>query len=659
MTLLLTQFWKTPARWIRQAVGMALLAGMAVPAQAQGRFGDGFGVSPDDFFGRADSAHGGRDVPRVLPVSGLDRSRPWENRIQEFEPTGNRYDAPLRRDFDQMLDDFGRSDRDVRFDDRAPLGRDDYGRRDSRARGRGYGADQDGWDLTRRSPRDPAGFDDFPTSRSRIPYDQGPQLGPLAPAAPRPSTLQPSIEQKIARRYEDPRVLRVLQSLSPQSGEAFYMEVAQLIDGRHIEPTSYAQRTQAALRQVSIAVDTPSFQRAVGLRAGMANTQQFQQALQQMQSQSNVNSAGEAIGVMRQTGAAANQLLGISPAAISLEFVYASLETLDQYSMFVPPEKSGSPSVGLENNIVGIGVELETHPQGLMILKVLSGGPAAQATLRRGDIITAVNGRSTMGLDLGQAVDMITGPEGTNVPLSIRRDGMIGDTVLTRQRVTIYSVAEVRMEDPANRVGYIKIDKFAESTQQELDAALWQLHQQGMQSLVVDVRGNPGGLLTTAISVSNTFLPRGTIVSTRGRTQADNSQEQARGGQTWKVPMAVLVDHNSASASEIFAAAIQENGRGVIVGETTYGKGTVQTLFPIQSVGSGLRLTTARFYSPRGVAMAGVGVTPDVPVPQVRNDVSTQDRALQTAVGIASDPRTKSLADGVARTGQLEGATRS
>ena len=147
-----------------------------------------------------------------------------------------------------------------------------------------------------------------------------------------------------------------------------------------------------------------------------------------------------------------------------------------------------------------------------------------------------------------------------------------------------------------------------------MDAALYKLNDQGMQSLILDLRGNPGGLLTTAIELSDRFLPSGTIVSTRGRTQADNSQETATYAHTWKVPLVVLVDHDSASAAEIFAAAIQENRRGVIVGETSYGKGTVQTLFPLESVSGALRLTTAKFYSPDGREMAGVGVTPDVKV---------------------------------------------
>ncbi len=162
-----------------------------------------------------------------------------------------------------------------------------------------------------------------------------------------------------------------------------------------------------------------------------------------------------------------------------------------------------------------------------------------------------------------------------------------------------------------------------------MDEALWSLHRQGMQSLVLDLRGNPGGLLTTAIQISDKFLPNGTIVSTRGRTTEDNTQETARRDKTWKTPLVVIVDENSASASEIFAAAIQENGRGLVVGRRSYGKGTVQTHFPLRAVGGNLKITTARFYSPTGRVMADAGVTPDIAVPKMADD--------QTVVPLASD----------------------
>jgi carboxyl-terminal processing protease len=167
----------------------------------------------------------------------------------------------------------------------------------------------------------------------------------------------------------------------------------------------------------------------------------------------------------------------------------------------------------------------------------------------------------------------------------------------------------------ASDTGYLRLKQFSESSKEDLEQAMWSLYNGGMRNLVLDLRGNPGGLLTEAVEVSDLFLPKGRIVATKGRNASDNTDERATFAKTWGIPLIVLVDANSASASEIFAAAIQDNGRGVIVGRKTYGKGTVQTHFPLQTVAGELKLTTAKFYSPSGREMAGAGVTPDVSVP--------------------------------------------
>jgi carboxyl-terminal processing protease len=225
---------------------------------------------------------------------------------------------------------------------------------------------------------------------------------------------------------------------------------------------------------------------------------------------------------------------------------------------------------------------------------------------------------------------------------------------ITRQQVRVYSVSEIEMVD--STVGYIKLEKFAQSSTQEVDEALWQLHRQGMQSLIIDLRGNPGGLLTTAVELSDKFLPGGTIVSTRGRTQQDQMMETAEYAQTWSVPLVVLIDENSASASEIFAAAIQENNRGLVVGRTSYGKGTVQTHFPLRSVSGHLKLTTAKFYSPKGREMAGAGVTPDQTVHKAAyrpGDLAADyDRDIEVATEVARGSRVREIAQIGGRTGQ-------
>ncbi len=540
-------------------------------------------------------------------------------------------------------------------------------RRPSIARRSDFGLPPDRFDVPRVNARRTRSTTVVPTERERYrlpgraPFDTRkpvnsdeellPRVTPRrTPEFPRTRDLAPSeptLEQKITRRYQDPRVMRVLTELTGAQGEAFFREVSQMIDDRHIEPTNYAERSDQGFEHLKLAVANSSFQQATGIHPSLTQIRLLRAQLEALQQEIRVRNYADALSALRQAARLSQQSVGLNPGAVCFEFVYAALDSLDKYSMLLPPEKSGGVNVGLDENLVGIGVEVAADPAGLKIVKTIPGGPAAVAALRQGDVITAVDGRPVQGMALGQAVDLITGQAGTRVKLSLQRERLIADVSLVRRPVTVHSLSAVQMLDETSHVGYIKLDQFAESSSRELDDALWKLHRAGMEALVLDLRGNPGGYLTTAIEISDRFLPAGTIVTTRGRTDEDNSRETAQYAQTWKTPLVVLIDHASASASEIFAAAIQENGRGLIVGETSYGKGTVQTLFPLSSVTAGLRLTTAKFYSPDGRSMAGAGVTPDL---SVRTGGSDDDaEMLSTALEAARDPRVQAMARSVNR----------
>lgn len=468
----------------------------------------------------------------------------------------------------------------------------------------------------------------------------------------KPADNKPSVAELINRRYSDPRITRMLAQLSPSTIESMYAEVSELIDGRHINPSVYSRRIDNALDHLVQALDVPSFIEAAGVRGYSEEIASLKDDLQEMRNALWVKNVNDAVAALRKVQLMVAQSVEMNPAAVGMEFLYGATDSLDMFSMLLPPEKNGGPSVGLRDNVVGIGVEVEPHESGLKIMKLLPGGPAAKADLRRGDVITRVDGNDLKQMDLNRAVDYIVGPVGTPVEIQASRDGRSGRVTLTRQRIPLHSVTDIRMEDRSRGIAYLKLEQFAESTTNELDSALMNLHQQGMKSLIIDLRGNPGGLLTTAIAVSDRFLPTGTIVSTRGRTREDNSNELAQFEKTWKMPLVVLVDRNSASASEIFAAAIQDNGRGLIVGEKSYGKGTVQTLFPLQSFPAGLRLTTAKFYSPNGREIAGAGVTPDVKVANDPSEAKQGDAVLSEAKRQIVEPRIKEMANTYRRTGQ-------
>jgi carboxyl-terminal processing protease len=225
-------------------------------------------------------------------------------------------------------------------------------------------------------------------------------------------------------------------------------------------------------------------------------------------------------------------------------------------------------------------------------------------------------------------------------------DGLTGDereATLVRRQVHIKSISVAQIIDEQAKIGYIKMTGFQKSSPEELDAALASLQHQGLRALIWDLRGNPGGLLTAAVEVLDRFIDNGVLVSTRGRTRDQNWTYQAHGRGTLQIPLVLLTDGESASASEIVAGAIRDHRRGVIVGRPTYGKWSVQSIFPIRD-DSGLRLTTAKFYSPDGHTYGKVGVQPDVRVEAgVEHQVSyraapavpgSQDRDVQKGLEI-------------------------
>ena len=269
----------------------------------------------------------------------------------------------------------------------------------------------------------------------------------------------------------------------------------------------------------------------------------------------------------------------------------------------------------IEGNFVGLGVELRTHQDHLEIVNVISGGSAGQGGIVKGDKVTAVDGRQVIDVGSARAADMMRGPEGSFVGITIER-GQTKTVQLERRRVDIPSVDQVGIVDQQHGIAYVRLTNFQKTTARDFDAALWKLHRDGMRSLIVDVRGNPGGLLTASVEVADRFVGSGIIVSTRGRNPIEDFVHQAKLASTWRVPLVVLVDENSASASEIFAAAIRDHHRGTIVGNQSYGKGSVQGIFPLNVSGGGVRLTTAKFYSPTGKPISQVGVNADVVVHQ-------------------------------------------
>ena len=277
------------------------------------------------------------------------------------------------------------------------------------------------------------------------------------------------------------------------------------------------------------------------------------------------------------------------------------LQTLDPHSSFMDPRSFAQMRERQEGRYYGLGITINVVDGDVTVFNVFEGSPAYQKGLRRGDVIVLIEGDTTKGWNTDQAVRKLRGPKGTTVSISIKRAGYEKpiDLQVPRDEVRMPTVHAAVMLDATT--GYIKLQDFGENTDQELGRALRELTQKGMKRLVFDLRGNPGGALDQAIKVSNRFLPKGNlIVYTRGRVA--NSDQDYRATETsdfLNLPMITLVSRTSASASEIVAGALQDHDRSLIVGETTFGKALVQSVYRL-SQGAGAAITTARYYTPSG-----------------------------------------------------------
>jgi len=276
------------------------------------------------------------------------------------------------------------------------------------------------------------------------------------------------------------------------------------------------------------------------------------------------------------------------------------LQTLDPHSSFFDPKQYAQMRERQEGRYYGLGISIQVIDGDITVMSLFEGSPAYRSGIRRGDVIARIKGEDTKNWTSDQAVKQLKGPKGTKVQIAIRRPGYekLIDMEVERDEVTIVTVRGAFMID--DQTGYIKLGDFGETSDKEVGDALEKLRAQGMKRLVFDLRDNPGGLLDAANRIANRFIPRGDmIVYTRGRVPNADQNYRATETPDFSGPMMVLVNRNSASASEIVSGALQDHDRALVVGETTFGKALVQSVYRI-SEGAGLALTTGRYFTPSG-----------------------------------------------------------
>jgi carboxyl-terminal processing protease len=305
----------------------------------------------------------------------------------------------------------------------------------------------------------------------------------------------------------------------------------------------------------------------------------------------------------------------VEPQVLIQGAINGMIKTLDPHSEFMTPDMYKELEVETKGRFGGVGIEITLLKDVLTVVSPIEGTPAYNAGVKSGDQIIQIDGKSTKGITIMEAVNRMRGPKDTKVTITIMRENLDKpkDFVLTRAIIQIKSVTAKSFED---NIGYVRIASFQEKTADDLRKALKEvtgkLHP--MKGLVLDLRNDPGGLLIQAIEVSDMFLKSGVIVSTHGRIKNMDSKMSAKeNGDKITCPIVVLVNEGTASAAEIVAGALQDNGRALIVGTQTFGKASVQTVIPLEN-GSALKLTTARYYTPKGRSIQAEGIKPDIVV---------------------------------------------
>ncbi len=422
----------------------------------------------------------------------------------------------------------------------------------------------------------------------------------------------------IDRRYSDNSFERKLLMKSRQDALDLFDEVLYQIRGYYVEPISSWHFIAHGTESFYLALANKKFQEYHFLNTNALGVRRMRKILRDQYWNKRVSSRYEALQLITQVCDTAKKEIGLNSAPIIMEYLFGGCNALDNYSNVLTPNRLDDLYGNIEGEFVGLGIEMKAETgKGMHLMNVLPESPAEEGGMRRGDFIVNIDGVDCLNMTTDEAAKLLRGLKGTKVriTLSSKDGGNKRNGVFVRRPVQVKSIPVAEIVDQQHGIGYIKMTGFQATTPGELTRALEKLKRQNMRSLIWDLRGNPGGLLPAATQILDNFIEEGTLVSTRGRNRDDNQTFSAHSLGTTRIPLVLLIDGNSASASEIVAGAVRDHKRGTIVGRKSYGKWSVQTILPVKGQ-TGLRLTTAKFFSPHGFNHSKVGVKPDVLVEQ-------------------------------------------
>lgn len=313
-----------------------------------------------------------------------------------------------------------------------------------------------------------------------------------------------------------------------------------------------------------------------------------------------------------------NYVTEINPKDLILGAIEGMLSSLDPHSSLMKPEEFKELEIETKGSFTGIGIEITIKDDILTVVAPIEDTPAWKAGIKPGDRILKIDEKSTKGMKITEAVKLLRGPKGTKVKLTIlRNDRDIIEITLVRDVIPIRSVRSKILEEG---YGYVRISQFQEKTIEELVQALKQLEKETqLKGIILDLRNNPGGLLSSAVEVSDEFLENGTIVTIKGKNKVNQMEFKAKPNppdRKHKYPIVILINHGTASAAEIVTGALKDHKRALVLGEKSFGKGSVQTVIPIED-NYAVRLTTALYYTPSGISINKQGIMPDLELPQI------------------------------------------
>lgn len=454
----------------------------------------------------------------------------------------------------------------------------------------------------------------------------------------------------IDRRYSDVSFKDELLTLSMPEALALFDSVLDQVRDHYVDPITTTWYVAHGTESLWLSLSNQRFLDRNIYGADKQRVQQFRDMLRDEYWNKRLRSRSDAHAMIREVASRAKQQLGMDQSTVVLEYAFGGCNGLDDYSNFLTPGRYRDLNNNIDGEFVGIGIVMEADlGKGMSLIDVLPNSPAFENGLKAGEHIVAVDGNDCREMTTDEAASLLTGVSGSFVKLEIQdaRTPAVRTVVCPRRAVKVDSIPIAEMIDDEQGIAYIRMTGFQKSSPDEMDAAMARLSQQGMRSLIWDLRGNPGGLLSAAVHVCDRFIAEGRIVSTRGRNVDQNLSYSANRIGTWDIPVTLLIDDHSASASEIVAGALKDHKRGTIVGRQSFGKWSVQTIYP-GTWATGLRLTTAKFYSPNGDNWSTIGIKPDVevalsedaPVHRGSTDLDVAgDQDIQAALGVLRAPQ--------------------